>query len=64
MSFTVTGTNSTGAIATDHPDAASALEKAKDMEANGFMAVVVTDNLGRKIDRLTLSTLARTQSDT
>jgi hypothetical protein len=64
MPFTVSGTNSTGAIATDHPDAASALGKAQDMEAGGFMLVVVTDNLGRKIDRLTLITLARMQTET
>jgi len=64
MPFTVTGTNSTGAMATNHPDATAALEKAQELEANGFVAVVVTDNLERKIDRLTLITLARMQTET
>ena len=64
MPFTVTGTNSTGAFATEHPNAVEALERATDLEANGYMLVLVIDNLGRKIDRLTLMTLARTQAET
>ena len=63
MPFTVTGTNSTGAIATNHPDAIAALAKAKELEADGFVAIVVTDNLDRKIDRLTLAALARMQTE-
>lgn len=63
MPFTVTATNSTGAIATTHPDAIAALEKAKELETEGFVAIVVTDNLDRKIDRLTLITLARLQTE-
>jgi hypothetical protein len=62
MPFTITATNSAGAVSFARTNASDALKKRMELELSGFQKVTVKDNLGRSLTRDELILLAAGKS--
>ena len=58
MPFTITATNSAGAVSFQKDKASSALDKSLELERSGFQKIVVKDDLGRTLSRDELALLS------